>query len=243
MIFPKISIITVNLNNHQGLVKTFQSVITQDYPEFEYLVIDGASNDGSKEFLQQNASKIAYWVSEKDNGVYEAMNKAIGKAEGNYLLFLNSGDHFSVPSAISSLIKGSSGEDLIFGNLRVQDGEKSWIKKYSFKLNFRYFYFESLPHPACLISKNLFDQLGFYDTALKIASDWKFFMLAITKQKATYKYVDEEISTFYFDGLSSQKSNELKLIQERKSTLKKYFNSYFFFYDLYLKLTGKSIYG
>ena len=240
---PKISVITINLNNKIGLEKTINSVIFQNYPFLEYLIIDGGSADGSVELIENYSEKIKYWISEKDEGVYFAMNKGIMKSSGDYAIFLNSGDHFSGPSAISTLIKNSSREDLIFGNLRVQDGEKNWIKKYSFKLNFRYFYFESLPHPACLISKKLFDQLGLYDTALKIASDWKFFLLAITKQKATYKYVDEEISTFYFDGLSSQKSNELKLLQERNSTLKKHFDSYFFFYDLYLKLTGKSIYG
>jgi glycosyltransferase involved in cell wall biosynthesis len=243
LIFPKVSIITVNLNNHEGLVKTFQSVITQDYPDFEYIIIDGDSQDDSGRFLQENSSKIAFWVSEKDQGVYDGMNKAILKAKGSYLLFLNSGDHFSGPSVISTLIKNSSGEDLIFGNIRIQDGENSWIKKYPFKLNFRYFYFESLPHPACLISKKLFDRVGLYDTDLRIASDWKFFLLAISKQNATYKYVNEEISTFYFDGLSSQKSNSMKLIEERKMTLEKYFKLYFFTYNLYLKLRGQSMYG
>lgn len=238
----KVSIITINLNNLVGLKRTFESVISQDFPEIEYLLIDGDSTDGSREFIKQNSEKIFFWLSEKDFGVYDAMNKGIKNSTGDYLIFLNSGDFFSGADSISKLISNSQGEDLVYGNLLVQETEKAWIKKYPESLNFRYFYFESLPHPACLISRRLFDQYGLYDTTLKIASDWKFFLLAVAKYNCTYKYVDREISTFSFDGLSSKKENIETLENERRSTLKKYFNLYFLFYSLYLRVLRKSIY-
>lgn len=238
----KVSIITINLNNLIGLKRTFESVISQDFPEIEYLLIDGDSTDGSREFIKQNSEKIFFWLSDKDKGVYDAMNKGIKNSTGDYLIFLNSGDFFSGPDSLSKLISNSQGEDLVYGNLLVQETEKAWIKKYPESLNFRYFYFESLPHPACLISRRLFDQYGLYDTTLKIASDWKFFLLAVAKYNCTYKYVDREISTFSFDGLSSKKENIETLENERRSTLKKNFNLYFLFYSLYLWVLGKSIY-
>ena len=91
---PKISIITINYNNFEGLKKTIKSVINQTWKDYEYIVIDGGSNDGSVEYLKSLDNTINFWVSEADNGVYHAMNKGINKANGEYLLFLNSGDHF-----------------------------------------------------------------------------------------------------------------------------------------------------
>lgn len=243
MIEKKVSVITINLNNLTGLQRTLESVTNQDYPDLEYLVIDGDSNDGSKDFVTQNSNKISFWLSEKDKGVYEAMNKGIQNSTGDYLLFLNSGDWFSDSSSVSKLIANSAEEDLVYGNILIQETEKSWIKKYPQILNFRYFYFESLPHPACLISRRMFDRLGFYDTSLKIASDWKFFLLAVVKHNCSYRYVDEVISTFSYDGLSSKSENKSQLESERKSTLKKYYNFYFIGYSLYLKMLNKSIYN
>ena len=85
----KISIITINYNDLKGLQKTFNSVVNQSNKDFEYLVIDGGSSDGGKEFLEQNSDQLAYWISEKDSGIYNAMNKGIRAATGDYLLFLN----------------------------------------------------------------------------------------------------------------------------------------------------------
>ena len=90
---PLISIITVNFNDKIGLERTLESVFSQNFRNFEYLVIDGGSNDGSKELLEKNSEKINYWVSEPDKGIYNAMNKGISFAKGEYLIFLNSGDH------------------------------------------------------------------------------------------------------------------------------------------------------
>ena len=88
----QISIITINYNNASGLEKTIRSVVEQTYNEYEYIIIDGASSDKSKEVIQEYQRYIDFWCSEKDSGIYNAMNKGIQKASGEYLLFLNSGD-------------------------------------------------------------------------------------------------------------------------------------------------------
>ena len=238
----RISVITINLNNLPGLKTTVESVINQDFPELEYLIIDGNSTDGSKGFIEENQDKFYHWESEKDLGVYYAMNKGITKATGDYIIFLNSGDWFSHPDSLTKLIANSQGEDLVYGNLVIQEANTTRIKKYPEKLNFRYFYFESLPHPACLIAKPLFDRYGLYDTSLKIVADWKFFLLVVTKHKCTYLYVDKVIANFNLEGISSQKDHSKVQVGERVSTLKKYFAGYFLLYSAYLKVLGKSFY-
>ena len=89
---PTLSIITVNLNNCDGLQKTIDSVVGQTFTDYEWIVIDGGSMDGSRELIEQYADCLAYWCSEPDNGIYNAMNKGISRATGEWLLFLNSGD-------------------------------------------------------------------------------------------------------------------------------------------------------
>jgi glycosyltransferase involved in cell wall biosynthesis len=98
----RLSIITINLNNASGLQKTFDSIFSQDFTAIEYIVIDGQSEDGSQELIKQYAGKINYCISEKDTGIYNAMNKGISKATGDYLLFLNSGDYLSGPGTVIS---------------------------------------------------------------------------------------------------------------------------------------------
>jgi len=238
----KISVITVNLNNLGGLKRTVESVVNQDYPNLEYLIIDGGSKDGSKEFVEGNRKRISFFLSEKDSGVYDAMNKGVKKSTGDYLIFLNSGDFFSEPNSLTKLIANSQGEDLIFGDILIQEPDRSWIKTYPDVLNFRYFYFESMPHPATLISKGLFERHGLYDTRLKIVSDWRFFLLAVVKHQCSYLHVKAVISTFLLGGMSSMTENINAVISERRSTLKEYYNLYFIGYGLYLKLLRKSIY-
>jgi glycosyltransferase involved in cell wall biosynthesis len=168
----KLSIITVNLNNAKGLLKTIKSVYTQTYEEFEYILIDGGSEDGSINMIEKYTDKITYFTSESDNGIYEAMNKGVKKAKGEYCLFLNSGDWLVNDSVLEeAFCVFPDNIDIVYGNINV-DG---LVKKYPGYLSFNYFLFDSLPHPASFIKKSLFNQYGGYDEGLGIVSDWKFF--------------------------------------------------------------------
>jgi len=220
-----ITVITINLNNAKGLKSTINSVVGQSLPNVEYIVIDGGSADGSLGVIKKYNDKIHFWVSEKDNGIYEAMNKAIKIAKGYYLIFLNSGDHFSSTHSLEKLWNSSHHIDIVYGNICVVEKRKKWVKKYPAKLDFKYLMEDTLPHPASLISKKLFDKVGFYDSSLKIVADWKFFILAIIKYKASYKYLDEDIAHFYFDGISSNTNNQRLIKNERLDTLMKCFPS------------------
>jgi glycosyltransferase involved in cell wall biosynthesis len=216
----KISIITINYNNNEGLIKTVESVKSQTYQEFEYLVIDGGSTDGSVSFLENNKNLFDYWVSESDNGVYQAMNKGINKATGEYLLFLNSGDHFINNKILEKNHESIQEDDIIYFDLQVTENEKTFIKKYPNTLSFSYFVEDTLPHPSTFIKKEAFLNTNLYKEEFKIVSDWKFFIDGICKYNLTYKYINKTLSTFYIGGLSSSPENRIVKFNEKKEILK-----------------------
>jgi glycosyltransferase involved in cell wall biosynthesis len=216
---PKLSIITVNYNNLKGLKKTMESVVNQIWKEFEYIVIDGGSTDGSAAYIASQSENIDYWVSEPDKGVYNAMNKGILKATGEYLLFLNSGDEFFSNEILGQNYKSIILHDIIYFNLQVIDEEKMFIKKYPDELLFSYFVNDTLPHPATFIKASLFSKVGLYDESLKIVSDWKFFVASICKFSASYIRIDDTLSTFYLDGISSQTKNKDVILIEKHKVL------------------------
>jgi glycosyltransferase involved in cell wall biosynthesis len=222
----KISIITINYNNLEGLKKTLESVVNQTWKEFEYIVIDGASTDGSAEYIKSQSSNIDYWVSESDGGIYNAMNKGIVKASGEYLLFLNSGDHLIGNDALKKNYKFVTLNDLIYFDLKVIDRNEIFVKKYPNQLSFSYFLKETLPHPATFIKKTIFDTIGLYDESLKIVSDWKFFIESVCKFNSSYKRVDETLTVFYLDGLSSDSRNKNLIFEEKQKVLKSDFKAY-----------------
>lgn len=223
---PLLSIITVNFNDKLGLQRTFDSVFNQTFQDFEYIVIDGGSTDGSKELIEKNSEKINHWVSEPDSGIYNAMNKGIAAAKGDYLLFLNSGDHFHAKNSLEIAAKYLGEEDIIYFDLEVISPETTFIKKYPKKLDLLYFYEDSLPHPSTFIKKSAFERVGFYDENLKIVSDWKWFLLAICKFSCTYQNISETISSFYLDGISSHSESITKLKLERENVISENFSEF-----------------
>jgi glycosyltransferase involved in cell wall biosynthesis len=222
----KLSIITVNYNNLKGLKKTIESVLNQTWKDFEYIVIDGGSTDDSAAYIESQSEHIDYWVSEPDNGIYNAMNKGILKATGEYLLFLNSGDYFFGKMILEQNYKFITLQDIIYFNLNVVDGNTIFLKKYPDQLSFSYFTKDTLPHPATFIKASLFSEIGMYDESLKIVSDWKFFMESICKFNCSYLRIDETLSTFHFDGLSSDPQNKVLIFEEKQKVLKSGFQAF-----------------
>jgi glycosyltransferase involved in cell wall biosynthesis len=222
----KLSIVTINYNNLEGLKRTVESVMNQTWKEFEYIVIDGGSSDGSAQYIESQSDKIDYWVSEPDKGIYNAMNKGIAKATGEYLLFLNSGDHLFNTHVLEKNNQFLKDKDIIYFSLQVIDDDKIFIKKYPKELVFSYFIKDTLPHPATFISKILFVKIGLYDESFSIVSDWKFFIESICKFNASYLQVDEIMSAFYFDGLSSNPNNQNLILKEKSEVLKSNFSTY-----------------
>ena len=200
---PKISIITINYNDCSGLQKTFDSVFGQTWQDFEYVVIDGGSTDGSKELIEKNKLKIDYWVSEPDSGIYNAMNKGIAAATGAYLLFLNAGDHFYSDTVLEENYQDVFDADLVCFDMERIKQKEIIIEQFPKIINFSYFLEGSIGHPATFIKKELFEKFGFYNEQLKIVSDWEFFMKVLIFGNCSYKKIDKILSTFYAGGISS----------------------------------------
>ena len=218
----QISIITINYNNASGLEKTIRSVVEQTYNEYEYIIIDGASSDKSKEVIQEYQRYIDFWCSEKDSGIYNAMNKGIQKASGEYLLFLNSGDVLNNSAVLADIHGFLSGEDIVYGDLVFVrgDGEET-VFIYPDILTVDYFLERSLGHPATFIKRELFRNC-LYTESLKIVSDWEFFVKKIILEGCSYRHVKRTISNFDTSGVSSLSAKECN--RERELVLKQLFS-------------------
>lgn len=228
---PRLSIITINYNNLEGLQRTFESVFAQTYQDFEYIVIDGGSTDGSKEVIEQNQTKIDYWVSEKDNGIFNAMNKGTKKINGDFVIYLNSGDAFSKNETLSEVVPFLTDEyDIVYGDLNIVEKDKVWIKKYNAFIDFLYFTVDTLPHQGSFIRKELlkFKNNQVYDERFKLCSDWKFFMDSVCKFNARIKYLDFTIADYDYTGISSIMENSSLIKAEKKKVLEEEYYSFYF---------------
>ncbi|MFV8360226.1 glycosyltransferase family 2 protein [Flavobacterium sp. LS1P3] len=223
---PKISIITVNYNNLEGLQQTIESVSSQTQQEFEHIIIDGGSTDGSVAYIESNAQLFKYWVSEPDKGVYHAMNKGITKASGEYLLFLNSGDHFYNKKVLEKNQHFLIDYDLIYFNMYVSGENKKIIKEYPDTLSFAYFLKDNLPHPSIFIKKELFQTVGLFKEDFKIVADWKFFIDSVCKYNASYLHINNTLTTFYLDGISSLPENKVIIDTEKQEVLQSDYSAY-----------------
>lgn len=226
----KLSIITINRNNAAGLRKTIESVVSQTFTDFEYIIIDGASTDESVEVIKEYADKITYWVSEPDKGIYNAMNKGIIKANGEYLQFLNSGDCLCSQYVLTQMLENDFDEDMLIGNkycvnsfkkipwhITIHHSKKTDNSVYAMDL-----IFDSLPHQSSFIKKNLFIKYGLYDETLRLVSDWKFTIDMIINHNITTRlFKDIYVCDFDVEGLSMN-SNGL-LSKEMKSVMESYF--------------------
>ncbi|MEI6946695.1 glycosyltransferase family 2 protein [Paraflavisolibacter sp. H34] len=226
----KLSIITINYNNAADLRETIKSVLEQTWTGFEYIIIDGGSTDGSVEIIKQHQERIAYWVSEPDKGIFNAMNKGIEKATGEYLLMLNAGDVLHSRDTLEQVFgKRSYTEEVLYGNAVLESNGKVFgTKVFSEPVTFDFFRKTSLSHQACFIKRELHDRSGLYDEALKYSSDWKFLLLAFCKYNVRSVYLDLFLATCNCDGLTWSPRNFKAMRKEMNSVLDMHFPGYVF---------------
>ena len=217
----KLSIITINYNNKAGLQRTIDSVISQTWKDFEWLVIDGGSTDGSRDLIEQHQDEMAYWCSEPDRGIYHAMNKGLAKARGEYCLFLNSGDELFSNEVISCVLPHLDGTDFLIGNIylatdRCHNLVKSgWFTGEGVIRVLNQF---SFPHQSTFIKREVFERYGYYREDMRISSDWWLTYQALIIGTATIKYIPCDISIYDTTGISS--TNSQLMYNERESLLK-----------------------
>lgn len=220
---PVLSIITINYNNASGLQKTMDSVLNQSFSDYGYIVIDGGSSDDSRKIIEKLQSKLAYWVSEPDKGIYNAMNKGIKQAKGDYLLFLNSGDYLADKDVLSRVFKSNLTADIAYGNMLIEKTDGTIELGYMpDKITFKQMVVDTLWHPVSFIKRNLFDKYGLYNEDYKIVSDYDFFFKTIIKNSVSTQYLNFTISVYNLTGLSSLPANKAKEQAERKKVLESY---------------------
>lgn len=225
----RLSIITINRNNAAGLEKTIQSVAFQTFKEFEYIIIDGASTDGSVEVIKKYEPQFDHlkWVSEPDRGIYNAMNKGLRMASGDYIQILNSGDCLASPDVTEKMfaaLEKAGSPSILYGNMVkcFPDGSRMVDKCFAGQeITMLGMFTGTLNHDPTYIRRDLFEKYGYYDENLKIVSDWKWYLQAIILGGEEPHYVDMDVTLFDMTGISE--TNKGLDEAERKQVLEQMF--------------------
>lgn len=222
----KFSIITINLDNHAGLIKTIESVVNQTFTEFEFIIIDGGSTDGSKEIIEAFTPKLSYWVSEPDRGIYHAMNKGIEKSSGEYLLFLNSGDFLVDNNVLEKVSISRTSADILLGDCSYSKNGKVIFTAISpEELTLRNFFHQTIPHQASFIKRRLFKDYGLYDESYKILSDLDFWLITIILKNCSVQRLNILVSDYNLDGTSCNQKDLTFINDEYESIFSKHIPS------------------
>lgn len=229
----KLSIITINYNNAAGLKKTLESVAIQTCTDFEHIIVDGASTDGSVEVIREYENTLASclsplashltWLSEPDTGIYNAMNKGIRMASGEYLLFLNSGDFLISEDVFEKVFANEWTADILCAGCHVSDnGKVIWTSNPPDKVTFGTLYMVGLAHQSTFIRKSLFEQYGCYDESFRYNADIEFWYRAIVDNGASTQKIDVITTDYNLDGISSREKLSTNYLEEKRRILQRY---------------------
>jgi len=226
---PKVSVITVCLNSRRHLEDAIKSVSEQVYPNIEYIVIDGGSTDGSSEIFDGYQSRIDKLLIEKDNGIFDAMNKGIKLATGEIIYFLNSDDKLCdnhvVEKAVAAFISNRE-TDFIYGNVVVFDPSNgsSYVERYPERISRLLLLNKTIGHPASFFRSHCFEKTGYFDERYKIAADYEWYLRAVFTKGLKGRHVENNISIFRLGGSSTSEKNMKSYLFERDSIQRRYFN-------------------
>lgn len=224
-----LSLVSINRNNAAGLEKTMQSVASQTFKEFEYIIIDGASTDDSVDVIRKYEPKFAClkWISEPDSGIYNAMNKGLRNATCDYIQILNSGDGLASNDVIEKMLAALEKLEypsVLYGNMIkcFPDGRRMVDKGFAGQeITMLGMFTGTLNHNPVYIRRDLFEKYGYYDENLKIVSDWKWYLQAIILGDEKPQYVDLNVTLFDMTGISE--TNKKLDKEERNAVLEQMF--------------------
>jgi glycosyltransferase involved in cell wall biosynthesis len=200
----KLSIITICHNEIKGIKSTIQSVLNQVFRDFEYLVIDGNSTDGTREIIESYKDKLDLFISENDSGIYSAMNKGLSRAKGEFILFLNGGDYLYNEKVLADVFSFEIRKPIIYGYCETRTSintptlfraPKNLTKFHLIKT--------SIPHQATFVRRELFLKYGMFDETFKIAGDYDLLLRFVVKYSVKTQYVPVLCSYFDRNGISS----------------------------------------
>jgi glycosyltransferase involved in cell wall biosynthesis len=237
----KLTIITINFNNAEGLRKTLASIAAQTYRDIENIIIDGGSTDESvnviMEYVSSNPNSVPFfkhsikWLSEKDKGIYNAMNKGLRQATGSYVEILNSGDVLAAPDVTERMVRELEKNEypsILYGNMLKSYDGKTIINRDTCGSgmytpdSFLYFYKGTLNHDCAYIRRDLFDKYGLYNEDMKICSDWEWYVRAIVLGGENPIYTNIDVTIFDMNGVSESHGKNAELIKkERREYMEK----------------------
>lgn len=222
----KVSIITIAYNNLDGLRQTYESIRQQTFRDFEWIVIDGGSTDGTKQFLEEHDSEIAFWCSEPDKGVYNAQNKGTQHAQGEYSIYMNSGDSFYADNVLEKIFEQKSDADIIYGDwmLVFEDGKRR-LGLTPEIVDLAYFFEDNMCHQAMLIRTEAVKNRP-YDESFRIYADWEEW-LALYMSGKRFERRNLTVCNFLVGGISTGDDASEKLKLERKAEIKRIQDRYY----------------
>ncbi len=220
----QLSIITITLNNYEGLIRTYNSIKTIISSEIEWVIIDGGSDDETMNFLNElNADERINITSERDKGIYDAMNKGIKISSGEYIWFLNSGD-ISLINSMEDINFNNLGQINVF-NIRALNSDIKYIKWRGLTNNLDLIkVYPCIPHQSTIFEKTIFELYGNYKLDYSIVSDYEKYCLFYSQGVEFKFFKDQTLAGFVNDGISSKFNNSLKILREITRIQKKYFN-------------------
>lgn len=221
----KISIITASYNSVKTLGETMESVLSQTYADWEYIVVDGGSMDGTVDLIKKYEKRFGgrmIWTSEPDKGIYDAMNKGILRSTGDVVGILNSDDYFTTNDVLSSVASVLSAKDLdaVYGDIHfINEGEPDKVVRYYSSRHFKPFWlrFGFMPaHPSFYVRRAVYQKAGLYDTSYKIGSDFEMMVRLFRKQHIRYQYLAKDFVTMRTGGMSTKnlKSRRILLAED-----------------------------
>jgi len=219
---PTLSVITVVYNNVRDIDRTMLSVLNQTYPRIEYIIVDGLSTDGTLEIINRYKNRIAKLISEKDEGIYDAMNKGLAVATGDYVIFMNSGDEFYSPDTVAGVFATAPGADIYYGETEMIDdkGQSLGRRRHAAPKQFTWRSFKygmSVSHQAIYIRRYLTKP---YDPRYKLSADIDWILSAAKKAKKIVN-VNGYVARYMVGGMSKTKHRES--LTERFDIMKRYY--------------------
>lgn len=228
--YIKYSIITVCKNSEKTIEKTIKSVIEQTYKNIEYIIIDGKSTDNTAGIIKKYINKISHYINEEDNGIYDAMNKGVNLATGDYISFLNADDRLFDELSIERVckqIKNNNSEaiDVFYGNVLILDQETGRANVWKPAPVSRFSLFRSaLPHPATFYRKGAFKKNGLFNENISIAADYDWVVRGLIKNGLQFKNIDCLTAMFSKGGVSTDAQSHQRILKEKKKIRQLYYS-------------------
>ena len=230
---PTLSIITICYNIKDEIERTCKSIVNQTWQDFEWIVVDGGSTDGTVDILKKYQKKMSVFISEPDKGIYNAMNKGIKLAKGKWLNFMNGGDCFATKDVLEKVFKNKDyAADVLYGYLHLyRPNGAEEVRQYPDKITKEYFYNSTIGHQASFVRHDLFDKYGMYNEGYRIVSDWEKWIV-FAENKCKFEHIKMIIADFWYDGIGSimneKHLNEKRIVKNNHFSVKTKYNLFSF---------------